>query len=296
MVATLINDVSDTAFLVAAYRAIETERTDALFRDPLAARLAGERGRKIVESMPRSFLAGWTVVIRTCIIDDFIRGAVDRGVDTVVNLGAGLDTRPYRLALPASLRWIEVDYPHMVEFKDGQLSDQKPQCRLERVKLDLANLPARRTLLADINSQSGTVLVLTEGVIPYLSVDEVASLADDLRSLGHFRHWIVDYFSPEVFRYRRRAAMRQAMRNAPFRFEPKDYFGFFAERGWSAKEIRYIAEQAARLSRTAPLPFSVKWMIRLRSVFMSHWRRDALRKSAAYVLFEPAAAKPGGFR
>lgn len=46
----LIHDVSDTAFMVATYRAMETQRPDALFHDPLAGKLAGERGRKIVES------------------------------------------------------------------------------------------------------------------------------------------------------------------------------------------------------------------------------------------------------
>ncbi|MDE3110116.1 MAG: class I SAM-dependent methyltransferase, partial [Acidobacteriota bacterium] len=46
--------VSDTAFWVAHYRAIEGERPDALFHDPLAGVLAGERGRNIAEHMPMS--------------------------------------------------------------------------------------------------------------------------------------------------------------------------------------------------------------------------------------------------
>src|SRR5262249_23317383 len=49
----LIRNVSDTARWAAHYRALETERRDALFRDPLAARLAGERGRAIAKAMPR---------------------------------------------------------------------------------------------------------------------------------------------------------------------------------------------------------------------------------------------------
>lgn len=72
MTEPLIKNVSDTAFWIAHHRALETERTDALFRDPLAARLAGQRGRKIAAAMPNSLIIGWSVVIRTCIIDDFI--------------------------------------------------------------------------------------------------------------------------------------------------------------------------------------------------------------------------------
>src|SRR6266704_1678162 len=96
-----IKDVSDTAFWIAYLRALESNRGDALFHDPFAAQLAGERGRKISEAMPTSRIVGWTVALRTKIIDEFIAFAINGGVDTVFNLGAGLDTRPYRLSLPS---------------------------------------------------------------------------------------------------------------------------------------------------------------------------------------------------
>src|SRR6185369_17641435 len=47
MAAPLVSNVSDTARWVATYRAQETARPDALFKDPFAERLAGERGRAI---------------------------------------------------------------------------------------------------------------------------------------------------------------------------------------------------------------------------------------------------------
>jgi|SRR6516165_8332661 hypothetical protein len=78
MADSLIGDVSDTAFWIAHYRAVETKRADALFHDPLAGVLAGERGEKIVRSMPMGFWTSWTVVMRTCIIDDFIRWAIKK--------------------------------------------------------------------------------------------------------------------------------------------------------------------------------------------------------------------------
>jgi Leucine carboxyl methyltransferase len=111
MADTQIEHVSDTAFWVAHYRALETKRSDALFRDPLAERLSGDRGEKIAGTMPGRFLTAWAVVVRTCIIDDYIRTAVEGGVDTILNLGCGLDTRPYRMDLPKSLLWVEADYP-----------------------------------------------------------------------------------------------------------------------------------------------------------------------------------------
>ena len=286
---SLIEDVSDTAFMAAAYRAAESERPDALFRDPLAARLAGERGKMIVAGLPaRAFIGGWTVVIRTRVIDEQILSAIARGVDTILNLGAGLDTRPYRIDLPASLRWIEVDLPQVIELKERSLGDEMPRCLLERIKLDLSDAGARRKVLEQAAARSGKVLVLTEAVVPFLTEDVVASLAADLRANPAIRYWIVDYFSQEAYQYRRRTHMDQAMKNAPFQFEPKDYFGFFAGLGWHPGEIRYLAEEADRLNRPPAFPVAVKLFTSVMGLFMSRERRAAMKRYTGYVLFEPS--------
>lgn len=285
----LIQNVSDTALMAAAYRAAESERPDALFRDPLAARLAGERGRKIIAALPPgAFMGGWTVVLRTCVIDEQIKDALAAGVETILNLGAGLDTRPYRMALPASLRWIEVDQPQVIELKERSLGGEKPRCRLERIKLDLSDAGARRRILAQATAGSGKVLVLTEAVIPYLTEADVASLATDLRRNPAIGYWIADYFSPEAYQYRRRTGMDRAMHNAPFLFEPNDYFGFFAGLGWRPREIRYLAEEADRLRRPPAFPASTKWLMRVMGLFLSRERRAAMKRYTGYVLFEPS--------
>ncbi len=92
--------------------------------------------------MPGARVTGWVIVMRTCIIDDFIRCAIAEGIDTIVILGAGLDARPYRMDLPASVQWIEADYPHLIDYKERLLANEQPRCRLERVKID--PLPGRR--------------------------------------------------------------------------------------------------------------------------------------------------------
>jgi O-methyltransferase involved in polyketide biosynthesis len=91
-------------------------------------------------------------------------------------------------------------------------------------------------------------------VIPYLTNQDVADLADDLRQIEKIGFWITDYFSPEAIRFGEKMRAR-FMRNAPFQFNPKDWFAFFGERGWRASEIRHISEEANRLSRPIPLPF-----------------------------------------
>jgi methyltransferase (TIGR00027 family) len=218
--------------MVAGFRALENEQPKPLFHDPLAAKLVGDHGKEILATIPRHFVGAWSVVIRTVIIDDYIRQAVAAGVDTILNLGAGLDTRPYRIELPSSLRWIEVDFPHMIELKETRLADEKPGCRLERIKLDLTDRALRRRLFSNVNARAGKILVLTEGVIPYLTNEDVAELADDLRQAKKIGFWITDYFSPEAIRYGEKMRAR-FMRNAPFQVQSERLVLLF-RRAWLA--------------------------------------------------------------
>jgi methyltransferase (TIGR00027 family) len=287
MTDSLIRDVSDTAYWIAHHRAVESARPDALFRDAFSARLAGERGAQIASSMPVARMTGWMVVMRTRLIDEFILSAIGEGVDTVLNLGAGLDTRPYRMELPASLRWIEADYARIIEYKEGHLAGEKPCCLLTRVKIDLANHTARREFLSSVNARGGKILVLTEGVVPYLSNDDVALLAEDLRAMDRLRFWTVDYFSKEAMKFRHRHQMGKRMRNAPFLFEPDDWFGFFRQQGWQVKTIRYLFDEGERLGRFPPLPLMARVIYLGLAPFLSKERKLGMRRFAAYVLLEP---------
>jgi methyltransferase (TIGR00027 family) len=248
-----IENVSDTSIWVAYYRAKESERPDALFKDDLAKELIGERGRRIAEQMDQlSVYTEYNVITRTVIIDDFLRDCL-KDIDTVVNLGAGLDTRPYRLPWPKDLRWIEVDYPHILALKNEKLAGHTPNCRLERKELDLSDDHKRRGFLSGLDGRG--ILVLTEGVIPYLSEEQVRALGTDLLANPKIKYWIADYISPQIYKYLKSPARMEKMKNAPFRFFPADWIGFFENLGWKPKKIQYNGETGRRLGRPMPLPF-----------------------------------------
>jgi methyltransferase (TIGR00027 family) len=277
----IIDDVSDTALWVAVYRALETQRPDALFRDPLAERLAGDKGRHIAATMGRGSHIGWMIVARTCIIDAFIGELVSDGVDTVLNLGAGLDTRPYRLPLPSSLNWVEVDYPKIIDLKNRRLDDQQPRCRLQHIGLDLSDRSSRQKLFDTVSANAKKVAVLTEGVIPYLSNDQAGSLAEDLRAQENFRFWITDYFAPALLRLAHWSGFaKRRMKNAPIRFRPGEPHGFFIRHGWRERETRYLAIEAKKLGR----PFPRSWWLHAVLAFLPKDRRKKLR---GYTLLEP---------
>ena len=131
---TSLDSISDTARWVAVYRARESERPDALFHDTHARLLAGAKGEEIAGAIPRRHSIAWAIVVRTCLLDEMILTAVGRdGVDLVLNLASGLDTRPYRLPLPATLRWVEVDLPEISAHKRACLAGERPVCAVESV-------------------------------------------------------------------------------------------------------------------------------------------------------------------
>jgi methyltransferase (TIGR00027 family) len=287
MVEPLIQHVSDTAFLVAEARARESERPEALFRDPLARRLSGDKGQAIAASFHP--MTAWTVVMRTLVIDAFVQQAVAAGFRTIVNLGAGLDTRPYRMDLPAQLHWIEVDYPDVVAYKERLLANETQHCRLTREGLDLSITEQRRALLARVAAASPRILVLTEGVIPYLTEDQVGALADDLNATPHVTGWILDYVSPESHAYRDRQVGNRLAR-APFKFRPEDWYAFFAQHGWRVRDLHYLADESQRVGRRPPLPLMARLIMKTLGRFAPPERRDAFRKFIGFAWMEKGGA------
>jgi methyltransferase (TIGR00027 family) len=281
-----VQHVSDTAFWVAWHRAQEGKRPDALFHDPLAEKLAGERGRKIASHMGIPRAMAWSMALRTHIIDGLIRDAVKDGADMILNLGAGLDTRPYRLDLPPELQWVEVDFAPMIAYKDEALADEKPVCRLRRLVCDLVDGVARRDMLAALNTQGRRVVVLTEGVVPYLSNDQVAGLARDLAAQPHIAAWLSDYFGPLFHTLSARGKVMQRLAaNAPFRFDPgdgpEDWSRFFADKGWQIDEMVYLGEEGRRLGRDLPAHPLIRLMMR----FAPETRLRPYRRMNGFVRF-----------
>jgi methyltransferase (TIGR00027 family) len=281
---TPIKDVSDTSLWVAYYRAQESKRKDALFKDALAETLIGERGRIIGERMKGKLAyVEWTVIIRTVVIDAYIRKMIQEGVDTILNLGAGMDTRPYRMQLPPTLKWIEVDYPHIIAHKNTVLKKEKPTCQLSRVELDLADVQKRVTFFEQVHSQSKKVLVLTEGVVLYLTEMQVSELANDLSRFPTFAYWVVEYLNPEIYPRLKDPVREATLKNAPFQFFPADWIGFFEQRGWTPKELTYHGETGAKLNRPMPLP---RFTFLLYKWFMPKIVLEKVRKMTGFLLLE----------
>jgi methyltransferase (TIGR00027 family) len=279
-----IQNVSDTARWVAVYRAMETERPDAIFRDQFADRLAGERGRQIVSEMKRGRQMAWAMIVRTAVFDEMIMDRVrNHGVDTVINLAAGLDARAWRLPLPPNLQWFDIDLPAMTEYKATAMRGETPKCRYEAIPADLANPAERDEVLRRVAGVARTALVVTEGLLIYLEDEQVASLAKSLHAQPSIRWWITDLATPMLLQIMQRMWGKSVEAGrAPFRFAPADSAAFFAPVGWREIEFRSGMDEARRLDRE----MRFMWLFRLLNHLSPSRRREKIRKMSGYALFE----------
>jgi methyltransferase (TIGR00027 family) len=271
-----ITHVSDTARWTALYRATESARPDALFRDPLAERLAGAQGRAIVANVPWTNRSGWWLVARTKIIDDAIADALANGCDRVLNLAAGLDTRPYRLDLPSELRWIEADLPKLLAEKTQLLADQTPRCRLTRTAVDLADPHARDVFFNDALDGATKAFVLTEGLSMYLEAADIAALSDAIKR-PEVAWWMLDFAFPGLKKQINKN-IAGISENAPFKFAPENGLAFFEDLGWRAVEAESVFEAAHRFHR---LPL---WMRPLAWLPRSDLRHPGSKPTTAVAL------------
>ncbi len=253
----LIRNISDTARWVAVYRARESERPDALFKDTFARKLAGQRGEEIARSLPFAERYAWPYVARTINFDRVINDQIRQGADMVINLAAGLDARPYRMELPSQLQWVEVDLAPLTDYKEAILAGEKPRCQLRRVRMDLSDRAMRLELFRELGAQSKKALVVTEGLLIYLSPEEVLELGRDLAAQPAFRDWAIDLASPGLLKMLQKNLGALEKAGSPLKFAPAEGTGYFTACGWKPVEIYSILKTAAKIKR---LPFPMKLM------------------------------------
>lgn len=245
-----VRNISDTALWAAVFRGWESRRPDALFRDPYAERLAGERGARIAEEVKFGTRHAWSWIARTYVVDQMIQEQIAAGADMVVNLAAGLDTRPYRMPLPAALNWVEIDLPAILDYKEELLAAKPPVCSLERIRLDLSESAARREVFRDLGRKAKRALIISEGLMVYLTREQAGALAGDLAGVASFKAWALDIVSPALLRLmQKQMGAHLETAGAPLKFGPAEGPDFFIPYGWKPARAQSLLHAAARAKR-----------------------------------------------
>ena len=262
---------SQTAEYVALFRAIETARPEGerLFSDPLAAAFLTGRLKRgaLAARMPLGADAvskyidtRWpgprpSAVVRTRVIDDAVRDAIGAGCAQLVLLGAGYDTRAYRLPQTAGIAAFEVDHPATQAIKREVLEQELPAIP-ETVRF--VGVDFERDSLADALDAAGLqrdvkTCVVWEGVFSYLTIEAIdATLGWCVSACPPGSRVILTYLDQQVVGERgERSAWIAAVEDAgePFitGLDPAHAPRFFAERGLELLSDESTRESAARL-------------------------------------------------
>ena len=198
----IATSVGSTAVMVAAARAVETDRPDALIRDPYARLLVSEAGTGVWESMLDDSLVAKVEsfdpeaaavfqhmrsyqAVRTHFFDAHFNGAVAAGIRQVVILASGLDSRAYRLDWPAGTTVYEIDQPKVLAYKSATLAANgaTPSADRHEVPIDLRqDWPAP---LVDAGFDAGAPTAwLAEGLLMYLPADAQDRLFTQITELS----------------------------------------------------------------------------------------------------------------
>jgi methyltransferase (TIGR00027 family) len=178
--------VSETALGAAEMRAAESRRSDRLFDDgyadafvsaapPLFADIAADSDDGELAALVEVSVS--EVAVRTRFYDDFLMRACAAGCRQVVLLGAGLETRAFRMPWPDGVRMFELDLPGLFAFKERVLAEQKaiPQRERRVVPVDLRDNWPPALLDAGFVPNDASVWT-AEGLLVYLASDDAERL------------------------------------------------------------------------------------------------------------------------
>jgi len=260
------NDVAATARTTASIRARETARADALFRDPLAEVLAGPEAMAAFGAMPEAVQARSSLytIMRTRVFDDWLTSttAAAAGLAQVVLLGAGFDSRAFRLDWRTGVALWELDQAALLAAKEAILAPSAPLpgCTRTTVAVDFADAEWPAALQAAGFRPELQTAWLAEGLFPYLTPHVAASVLDAAAALSatasQFAADLVDEDSVAA-RNQYLARLRElgpAVKGAPFQFGTNDPTQFLAAHGWSTLTIVEPADVAARFGRVIEEP------------------------------------------
>jgi methyltransferase (TIGR00027 family) len=255
----IVGQHSRTAQYAAFFRALESRRPvrQRLFDDPLAVAFLDRslRAAVVAAGLPAVgpalpwLLDRWipgprpSAVVRTRLIDDALRSAVAAGVEQVVILGAGYDTRAYRMPELQPLPVFEVDHPdtqaaklHVLECELATWPDQVTFVPVDLDRDQLANA------LTDAGVRGGlATFTIWEGVASYLTPQAVDATVRWAHSVsGPGSHLMLTYVDRRLIdntlQFPHAAAWVRSVARADepfvFGFEPAELPVYLDRRGW----------------------------------------------------------------
>lgn len=188
--------ISNIAFYCCGVRMQDSAVKNSLCRDVYAKLFMDEYGRYIYDKFKDETVCSASIIVRHRIIDDVLRRMLLSSPDLcIVTIGAGFDSRPYRLA---GGNWFELDEPQVIAFKNQRLPISASANPLCRIPIDFCADSLKEKLSPIVNLYAGEIAFILEGVFIYLDKNEIGKVLETLDSLFPRHRLICDLVNRQM--------------------------------------------------------------------------------------------------
>ncbi len=173
------NPISKTAYYTLACRFWDTQKPKPVCNDNFASVFMNDEAREIAERFKPLVKPNASIVVRHSIISELLRNELDKNASLmIINIGCGFDTRPFR---HTGGRWLEVDEPALIHYKNACLPASQSKNELTRIPIQW-EFESLKEKLSPYKLDS-KVVIIAEGVTMYLKEEEQHLFLNTLQAL-----------------------------------------------------------------------------------------------------------------
>ena len=239
-----MNPVSNTAFYCCGVRMLDAEHPRSLCHDRFAKRFMDERGMQIFEPFKSETMPNICNTARCYIIDEAVRSQLIAHPDSlIITVGAGFDTRPYRIK---GGNWLEIDEPQIIEYKNEKLPIAECSNKLTRTSINFAN----ETLTAKLETYptQQNIIIVIEGVFMYLDLKAIKATINQLQTLFPKHTLLCDLMTKKMFDQFAQSVHNKLVEvGARFTDRPDNPAEFFTQHGYVEESRTPMFERAYEL-------------------------------------------------
>ena len=206
--------ISNMAFYCCGARVQDAATASPICGDGYAKLFMNDYGQRIYDKFQTETTTTVSMTVRHRIIDEVLRQMLRANNQlSIITIGAGFDSRPYRLA---GGNWFELDEPALIAYKNEHLPAETCANPLRRIAIDFCK-DSLEDKLSVISSSSPAVFIL-EGIFIYLDEAQTGALTQTLNRLFPEHLLVCDLVNRDmVEKYGQRLRDIAAQMNAPFK-------------------------------------------------------------------------------
>lgn len=212
--------------------------------DRYAVRFMDKKGRDIFEPFLSEKMPNISNITRCRLIDDYLKLELDKKNDlNIITIGAGFDSRPYRLAGGI---WVEIDEPQIINSKNEKLPLGECPNPLTRITIDFAN-ETLASKLEKVDRIHPTIFVI-EGVFMYLGAEAIESTISTIQKMFPKHVLYCDLMSKNFFeKFAEKIHSKLVAAGGEFTTLPKNPEAIFIQTGYELAERIAMFERAGEL-------------------------------------------------